>query len=262
MAKTAHFKTYSHSALSINEGILDPLLDGSKAQKRPPLITCSCILRMYVSSQFMSPVLKQQNRVPSVSPSHRASLFGLLPNPTLEAWLEYAGPGYMDMQSVHFSRQYRSYSWIKTQTVSSQVPTKPKSPQCAEYSVLSLWGALMKPRMVSALKMLLRFPSRSPFVCPLSEDLCVKFLLGSCFFWETILFLPLGYWEQPKKCDSPFTFVLQEPHNLILHIHKVFFNLLGLTFFSNQCFCWSWISFYLYLFIINLPYKLCVKGRK
>lgn len=39
----------------------------------------------------------------------------------------------------------------------------------------------MKSRMVSALEMLLRFLSRSPFMCLLSEDLCVKFLLGSVF---------------------------------------------------------------------------------
>lgn len=33
----------------------------------------------------------------TLSLSHKANLFGLLPNSTPEAWLKYAVPGYMDM---------------------------------------------------------------------------------------------------------------------------------------------------------------------
>lgn len=114
----------------------------------------------------------------------------------------------------------------------------------AQRTMSSILERLRKSIEAPALEMLLRFLSHSVFTCPLHEDLCMKFPFGLsagkkiCFFWETILFLLLGYWGQPNKCCFLFTSVLQETHNPILtcgtgQLAQLFFYLLALTFFSN-----------------------------
>lgn len=86
MANIACFKTYSHCAFNIP--IKDPgsLIYCLMIQHRPTPITCSSILKMYVYSQLMSPVLKKAENPLQVEA--REKPLWPLPNLALEAWLK------------------------------------------------------------------------------------------------------------------------------------------------------------------------------